>query len=168
MWNKYILQFETNIFCHLEQIRFAVWEKYWAHKYICEKKTNSFCNLRLIHFCNSRQIHVCKLRQMHLCYLRQMLSFNLRRIHLVWSGEITIGFHTRWIVRKLPNMKNGSYLVSMSEWVRGLHQFKRCWHIWKYFPNPIILIWQEVFATMGQGPATFMTQMWQSKERRWN
>ena len=30
-------------------------------------------------------------------------------------GEITLGFYKRWVVRELSNVKNGSYLVSISQ-----------------------------------------------------
>ena len=54
------MQFETNIFCNLRQIHFAIWDIYalqfmtinfeiWD-KYILQFKTNTLCNLRQIHF----------------------------------------------------------------------------------------------------------------------
>ena len=50
-WDKYTLQFETNIFRNLRQINFAIWDKY-----ILQYKTNTFCNLKRT-FCNLRQIY---------------------------------------------------------------------------------------------------------------
>ena len=39
-WDKYISQFETNTFCNLIQIHFAIWDKY-----IVQFETNTFCYL---------------------------------------------------------------------------------------------------------------------------
>ena len=71
IWHKWILQFNTNTFCNLRQIYFAIWDKYsqsrlvfcatpraipicatspfaiWD-KYILQFKTNIFVNLRKI------------------------------------------------------------------------------------------------------------------------
>ena len=44
IWDKYILQFETNIFCNSRQIHFA-----FLDKYNLQFETNTFYNLRQIH-----------------------------------------------------------------------------------------------------------------------
>ena len=44
IWEKYILQFETNTLCNLRQIHFTVWDNY-----IWQFETNTFYNLREIH-----------------------------------------------------------------------------------------------------------------------
>ena len=57
IWDKYILQFDTNTFCNLRQVNFAIW-----YKYILKFETNIFFILRQIYF--AIQDMFCKVDQM--------------------------------------------------------------------------------------------------------
>ena len=72
----YILKFETNIFCNLRQISFAIWDKY-----ILQFETNTFCNLKQIHLA-----------------IWYKFILQLETIGLVWSwlSDWSHVLNTRW------------------------------------------------------------------------
>ena len=58
IWEKYILQFETNTFCNLREIHFSIWDKY-----ILQFRTNTFCNLcRIVKWSAASAPTSCQIR----------------------------------------------------------------------------------------------------------
>ena len=114
IWQKYICQFDTYIFCHLRQEHFAISDKYLMQIYAASQcqscragpsllstnfhfETNTFYNLRQIHFTicdkyfmkivvNMQQANARVARQAPVCL---QIIFNLWQIDLaIWDKYI--------------------------------------------------------------------------------
>ena len=107
--DKYILQFETDIFCYLKQVHLAMVDlmnvqdhlqaSSWScpcnvrDKYILQFETNIFCHLRQKN-CNLRQIYLAILDLMNVqdhlsCFISKLSLQRLRQIYFaIWDKYI--------------------------------------------------------------------------------